>query len=179
MSCGGWLWELPDPSWHFASNPPGSKCHRATFAINGCYSGIGVGRKAGILAGMDAKPKRAWLQIHLSTAIVLMFISGGLIWANCQVAVDKEFICRLPAIHTFVDGNGEVRTRMGPINDAPFKVYNNYGWPKTMITTDDIDKTPYWKVANTLINTVCGLLCLLFSAAFCEWLIHRREARKQ
>lgn len=26
--------------------------------------------------------KRPWFQIHLSTAVVLMFVAGGLIWAN-------------------------------------------------------------------------------------------------
>jgi len=26
--------------------------------------------------------KRRWFQIHLSTAVVLMFVAGGLLWAN-------------------------------------------------------------------------------------------------
>jgi hypothetical protein len=31
---------------------------------------------------MSANAKRRWFQIHLSTAIVLMFAAGGLMWAN-------------------------------------------------------------------------------------------------
>jgi len=27
-------------------------------------------------------PRRKWLQVHLSTAVILMFVAGGLIWAN-------------------------------------------------------------------------------------------------
>ena len=33
----------------------------------------------------DAKPpakRRPWFQVHLSTCVVLMFVAGGLIWAN-------------------------------------------------------------------------------------------------
>ncbi|MCY3018477.1 MAG: hypothetical protein NTW87_05535 [Planctomycetota bacterium] len=30
----------------------------------------------------DAPKKRPWLQFHLSTAVVLMFVAGGLLWAN-------------------------------------------------------------------------------------------------
>jgi hypothetical protein len=34
---------------------------------------------------MDEKPKkRPWFQFHLSTAVVLMFVAGGLLWANMQ-----------------------------------------------------------------------------------------------
>src|SRR5438046_2288495 len=32
---------------------------------------------------MSDKPRRAWFQIHLSTAIVLMFIAGLIIRMNC------------------------------------------------------------------------------------------------
>ena len=36
-----------------------------------------------IQADMDEKPKkRPWFQYHLSTAIVLQFEAGGLLWAN-------------------------------------------------------------------------------------------------
>ena len=28
--------------------------------------------------------QRQWLQVHLSTAVVLMFAAGGLIWANVR-----------------------------------------------------------------------------------------------
>ncbi|HLX59657.1 MAG TPA: hypothetical protein VKX17_00105 [Planctomycetota bacterium] len=31
---------------------------------------------------MPEPPRRARFQIHLSTAIVMMFVAGGLMWAN-------------------------------------------------------------------------------------------------
>ena len=31
---------------------------------------------------MTDKPRRPWFQLHLSTAIVTMFVAGGMIWAN-------------------------------------------------------------------------------------------------
>jgi hypothetical protein len=35
------------------------------------------------------KPRRPWFQIHLSTAIVMMFVAGGLIWTNIYVRHSK------------------------------------------------------------------------------------------
>jgi|SRR5579862_1468022 len=37
---------------------------------------------------MAEVPRRKWLQVHLSTAVVLMFAAGGLIWANTIAEVD-------------------------------------------------------------------------------------------
>jgi len=34
--------------------------------------------------------KRRWLQIHLSTALVLMFAAGGLMWLNSTVRISTE-----------------------------------------------------------------------------------------
>ena len=34
---------------------------------------------------MSEKPKRRFFQIHLSTAIVLMFVAGGLMWFDFYV----------------------------------------------------------------------------------------------
>ena len=33
---------------------------------------------------MSEQPKRRWFQFHLSTAIVLMFVAGGLLWLNMR-----------------------------------------------------------------------------------------------
>src|SRR5438445_5917 len=35
--------------------------------------------------GGQAMSKRRWFQFHLSTAVVLMFVAGGLMWANTRV----------------------------------------------------------------------------------------------
>ena len=46
---------------------------------------------------MSDKPRRAWFQIHLSTAIVLMFVVGGVITAVAQDD-DDELLVRLPKL---------------------------------------------------------------------------------
>ena len=37
----------------------------------------------------DAPRKRSWFQIHLSTAVVLMVVSGLLMWVNVQTRVTR------------------------------------------------------------------------------------------
>ena len=44
----------------------------------------GVGQKVGILYRMDGKPKHRWLQIHVSTAITLFFITPLVLGAEAQ-----------------------------------------------------------------------------------------------
>ncbi|HYG74258.1 MAG TPA: hypothetical protein VEK08_04560 [Planctomycetota bacterium] len=42
--------------------------------------------------------KRRWFQLHLSTCVVLMFVAGGLIWANAQVRTQAIRTGELTAI---------------------------------------------------------------------------------
>jgi len=35
-----------------------------------------------------SEPKRRWFQIHLSTAVVLMFVAGGMLWSNLRERED-------------------------------------------------------------------------------------------
>ena len=39
---------------------------------------------------MEKEKKRAWFQIHLSTAVVVMFVAGCLIWANTKERIESE-----------------------------------------------------------------------------------------
>ncbi|MCY3020040.1 MAG: hypothetical protein NTW87_13565 [Planctomycetota bacterium] len=57
------------------------------------------------------KTKRPWLQIHLSTAVILMFVAGGLLWTNCRRS------CK--------DVSGSAYTFDGPI----LSYHIEYGWP--------------------------------------------------
>ena len=34
---------------------------------------------------MNTPTRRRWFQVHLSTCVVLMFVAGGVIWANVRV----------------------------------------------------------------------------------------------
>src|SRR5438105_4088179 len=83
---------------------------------------------------MTDSPKRRWFQIHLSTAIVLMFVAGGLLWMNL-----------MPAQFILIENSFGIKSPMNikdAINDKTFReiemdrVYtciNEYGWPQTYI----------------------------------------------
>lgn len=38
---------------------------------------------------MSDKPRRRWFQFHLSTAVVLTLIAGGILWINTHEATQK------------------------------------------------------------------------------------------
>ena len=116
--------------------------------------------------------KRRWFQIHLSTAVVLMFVAGGLMWANLR-ARKVEW-----------DGSniGYVATR-SPAFD--------YGWPQVILNdhyewktpfdrsdlTDETYKVQWWRYDNLAINIATALALFCATAFMCEWSIRRREAR--
>jgi hypothetical protein len=50
----------------------------------------------------DAPEKRPWFQYHLSTAIVLMFVTGGLMWPNLQQQVQAEVFVSGPASYQVI-----------------------------------------------------------------------------
>src|SRR5436305_1611705 len=59
---------------------------------------------------MSDKPRPRWFQIHLSTAIVLMFVAGALMWSNS--------VAYIPPVD-YVEINQ--RKALGLIEE--------YGWP--------------------------------------------------
>ena len=130
----------------------------------------------------DAKrslKNRARFQIHLSTAIVLMFVAGGL---DGRIQDQKTI---------------QVKNYWGGLNDngttwtGPF-----YGWPKTLYhRSPDIDIFDFlqetvvvetkthtiafqrWRLDGILINSALGVTILVTVWFVCEWLIRRRAAR--
>jgi hypothetical protein len=112
---------------------------------------------------MTEPPRRKRFQIHLSTAIVLMFVAGGLIWAN---RIEKLSTSRIE-----------------------FAEYTHAGWPFWALNhihlidpygIERIGKTDmYFIVYPGLIENLSVAALILFSVWFlCEWLIRRRAARK-
>jgi|SRR5579862_5517134 len=122
---------------------------------------------------MPEPPRRARFQIHLSTAIVMMFVAGGLIWANFDRRVYHE--------------------KYGmTVNDwgLAFEREQNttvieYGYPCTavwLIINDDGHSPHDWSILSkwrASIDAIIALMILLAVWFICEWLIRRRAARKR
>ena len=114
---------------------------------------------------MTDKPRRPWFQLHLSTAIVMMFVAAGLIWANTSRSVH--------------------------FSDPEFYV-EKFGWPNAMcrrISYVDIDSNGNesrklsdweweWKGNHPVYwNALSAVFVMIGSSLAVEWLIRRSETR--
>jgi hypothetical protein len=111
-------------------------------------------------------PRRARFQVHLSTAIVLMFTAGALMWANvtpCKVII-WPFLAQY---------NGWPFTAIGDTiilpdakNDSKQFIYIISGTSQFII---------YWRLC---LDIAIALLILSSVWYACEWLIRRRALKK-
>lgn len=115
--------------------------------------------------------KRAWFQIHLSTAMVMMIIAGGLLWLN-------------------------IHPRYGQPNMAPDSVqywgtnhpgnYDAYGWPMGIVEWVNAEtgersivnfRYPMFGVLPIAVDFFLAIL-ILFAVSRCvEYIVRRREGR--
>jgi hypothetical protein len=106
---------------------------------------------------MSDKPKRRFWQLHLSTAVLMMFIASGVVGAN-------------------------VRRYELHIEEYPL---NGYGWPFVLYWNTNGYETETGQPMHqfdwvSLAANVCILIIILVSTGILfEWRICRREARKQ
>jgi hypothetical protein len=98
---------------------------------------------------MTTTPRR-WFQIHLSTAVMLMFVSGGLIWANVEEVKRIGLTTRL----------GHVWTQ---------------GWPWYWAVGVSYDKGYNFDVYDLAKDTLIVLAILTAVAFACEWRIRRKK----
>ena len=107
---------------------------------------------------MSDKPRRAWFQIHLSTAIVLMFVAGGLLWANVVYRVDPSF--------AFAHDGARIELHV-------------QGWPLHFdeYTIPSFRKDTVYPILPYPINMLTALAIFGSTALVCEFIIRRREAR--
>ena len=112
-------------------------------------------------------PRSRRFQIHLTTAIVLMFVAGALIWANVTEQVVQ--VTKFNYIQTLA---------------------TEYGWPFKAFRIDELR----WLFAQSAkehssecympaylmgaLDLFIALLSLFSVWYACEWLIRRRSSRK-
>jgi hypothetical protein len=116
---------------------------------------------------MPEPPRRARFQIHLSTAIVMMFVAGGLIHLNIK------------------GKRGEFMLFHGQWNCYATSTHV-YGWPFTTHNTTQENMDSGWNVLLTpgpwlfLCLDVLTVMIVLYTTWFlCESLIRGPAARKE
>lgn len=123
------------------------------------------------------------LRFHLSTAVVLMFVAGLVLWANIAPSYERrtEFLSAMPG------------TRQ-----PHYERVRYYGWPLQFWETDEVvdatnavvptARTPYgaWfgetrdAVVNLVYDVVSGLAIVLLTGVACEaWIVRRARIGKE
>jgi hypothetical protein len=137
---------------------------------------------------------RRWrFQIHLSTAIVLTFAAGGIIWAN--VRERREQSAGTPqAVRVARQVNRDeflFRLRKPPISQHEYSI-SARGWPCESWRSshewvyDDGEyfwsaerDGKYFLADGIIVNASVALILLAVVWFLCEWPIRRRAARKE
>lgn len=91
---------------------------------------------------------RPWFQLHLSTAVVLMFVAGGLLWANTK---------RASAIYgwslSFREFRAETDAEAGP-------------WYI-------IGAVEHWSYGNLILDIVLAICLFAVTVMICEFILRR------
>ena len=107
--------------------------------------------------------RRLW-QIHLSTAVLMMFFAGGIMYEN-----------KIPhRLHCFTSEHPELPDVYG----WPFPVFWGDGW---VILREESPRIPWTLRSVSLgvtLDFISAMMMLAAAAFFCEFLIRRRERRK-
>jgi hypothetical protein len=112
---------------------------------------------------------RKWFQIHLSTAVILVLVAGGLLYVNLSPAHRQGSPLDWPL---YAD------------DDDWYYEANDCGWP-WILHSDFIAKYPagtstlaQWNHSNLFLNSLTALVLLIICAGSSEYLIRRRESLK-
>jgi hypothetical protein len=119
----------------------------------------------------EARPKRKFWQVHLSTALFLLMGVGRLLYANISNYRKGIIETRKPLVGETDDGKPIV---MGIAHVGGSS--KEYGWPSTALVTAFGES--YWTVPSLFVNGVVAALILAAIGFLSEFLIRRREARK-
>jgi len=122
---------------------------------------------------MADQPKRKLFQIHLSTALVLMFVAGGLVWLNVRkVKMDYEEQVNSGAFATLLDNPVDTHIRGWPWKYQTywevFAWLNTPEWQEcdmTGVVTDE------WHLAY---NILVALAILAVIGVVVEWAVRKK-----
>ncbi|MCY3018878.1 MAG: hypothetical protein NTW87_07610 [Planctomycetota bacterium] len=113
----------------------------------------------------DAPKKRPWLQFHLSTAVVLMFVAAGLLWLNMR---DRHSLF-LETVWATQYGWPFVAA------EKPRYQYVIPGSP-TIITGPAANRI-HVSIVGVVADCIVALVVLFVVGVLCERLIRRKERR--
>ena len=122
------------------------------------------------------KTRRAWFQIHLSTALVMMFVAGGLLHQNLtpilrpDKGVGRTYRNGWPFEARYVSRN-EI------IDSALPQIVTLDNEEATISVGRLIDFEPAWNHRALAADVLIAMGVLATSSLLVEWLLRRREAR--
>ncbi|MCY3017909.1 MAG: hypothetical protein NTW87_02605 [Planctomycetota bacterium] len=146
---------------------------------------------------MDEKPKkRPWFQFHLSTAVVLMFVVGGLVWLNTRKIRPYPPLGELPppASDELVEHNWSIfvggTIAFPPGSGGPIQCEDFRGWPWHYYVDQSLPcwrSGSEWKLVHKhvlsylvlIADILVALVILSFVAFLCEWRIRRQSAQAE
>ena len=128
---------------------------------------------------MPEPPRRTRIQIHLSTAIVFMFVAGGLMWMNFSPKQIMVFRSGNPSLKLNADGQ-QVRN----VIRVPY--WQEYGWPMLAHGREyeysmgkPYREDIFWIQQGLIVDSSVAI-AILFAVWFtCELLIRRSTAQKE
>jgi hypothetical protein len=128
------------------------------------------------MASMSEQPKkRAWCQIHLSTAIVMTFVAGALIWSNTR---DRDSYPLKSS--TFNDNTVADIWDHRPMYTGNY--FPKYGFPfigfeRIILPYGETFKI-YFRPKMILLDIIVWIALLATVGFVCEWWIRRRTSSK-
>jgi hypothetical protein len=126
---------------------------------------------------MSEHPRRRRFQIHLSTAVVMMFVADGLIWANVRTN-NWQHLAQIE-----LEAQDERRRTVEYLSGSPTfhqMMYGpDHGWPRTAYRSPHSHsiRQDGWDFMSAAIDLIVAITILLATWFLCEWQI-RRAARK-
>lgn len=142
---------------------------------------------------MPESPRRSRFQIHLSTAVVLMFAAGGILWANLAERRVPQDPVMDRDINDFDRRAYETIILKNPDPDITWTDHyrvTSMGWPCRAVTFNDfstlclqradltiVERTRRFHFTGLLIDAGLALGVLMLLLFVCEFLIRRRTSR--